>query len=199
MCPDIRAFVAMEIKDKSILDLIGHYQSELNDSIGPLKIVDRSLIHITLRFLGNITEDIAKEIYSFIDSEINQQFFSETESKIQGTLKGTGHFNKRVFFIKIEGIKELLREINKKIELKLQDFDTIKEETKKFNPHLTIARSKNRKYQRNSNSSKPNLEEFSELMNKYSNFLFGAFDVNRVVLKKSILTPKGPIYSNLEY
>ena len=100
--PKIRSFFAVELKNQQILEEIEKYQRELQKSIGPLKLVNRSLLHVTLRFLGDIDIDTAKNLYNFVESEINNIYFYQNIERI-GLLKGVGDFNKRVFFIKIHG------------------------------------------------------------------------------------------------
>ena len=137
----IRSFFAVELKNQNILDEIERYQRKLQKSIGPLKLVNRSLLHVTLRFFGDIDNETAKILYKFVETEINNKYFNPDDKKI-GILKGVGDFNKRVFFIKIHGVKELLQEIYEKINEKTRSFPEIKQETKPYTPHLTIARSK---------------------------------------------------------
>ena len=95
----IRSFFAVELKNQHILDEIEKYQRELQKSIGPLKLVNRSLLHVTLRFLGDIDVETAKILYNFVESEINNVYFNQNIEKI-GILKGVGDFNKRVFLSK---------------------------------------------------------------------------------------------------
>jgi len=197
--PKIRALFALEINNNQILDNIEKYQRELQKSIGPLKIVHRSLIHVTLRFLGNINIDTAKELYRFMDSEINNKFFDQ-ENKI-GILKGVGDFNKRVFFIKIHGVNDFLREIYEKINDKTKAFPEIKQESKPYSPHLTIARSKRKSYSHSQQKriNNPGQIGYAQLKSKFKDYEFGKWKIKKVVLKKSLLTPTGPIYSNLEF
>ena len=51
----IRAFIAIEINAAQVLSKIQEFQAQLQKSIVPLKLVAPELIHITLRFLGNIS------------------------------------------------------------------------------------------------------------------------------------------------
>ncbi|QEE16603.2 RNA 2',3'-cyclic phosphodiesterase [Promethearchaeum syntrophicum] len=196
----IRSFFAIELKSKLILDKIERYQRKLQKSIGPLKLVNRSLIHLTLRFLGDIDNETAKKLYNFMETEINNKYFNPEDEKI-GILKGVGDFNKRVFFIRILGVKELLQEIYEKINKKTQSFPEIKLETKPYTPHLTIARSKRQSHHRSRQNQKSNPGQlpYPQLKSQYKEFEFGKWNIEKVVLKKSVLTPTGPIYSNLEY
>ena len=196
----IRSFFAVELSNKQILDEIENYQKELQKSIGPLKLVNRNLIHITLRFLGNIDVETAKILYNFVESEINDPYFYQNDEKL-GILKGVGDFNKRVFFIRIQGVKEFLQEIYGKINEKTREFPEIKQESKPYTPHLTIARSKrnssHRSQQKHGNNS--GQLPYTQLKSQYKEFEFGKWKIEKVVLKKSVLTPTGPIYSNMEF
>ncbi|MDE2591018.1 MAG: RNA 2',3'-cyclic phosphodiesterase, partial [Patescibacteria group bacterium] len=55
----MRAFVAIEIQDESILDAIAKIQSEFKISATP---VSKKNMHFTLLFLGEITEDTASSV-----------------------------------------------------------------------------------------------------------------------------------------
>ncbi len=196
----IRSFFAVELKNQQILDEIEKYQRKLQKSIGSLKIVDRSLIHLTIKFLGDIDVETAKILYNYMESEINNPYFYQNHEKL-GILKGVGDFNKRVFFIRIQGVKELLQEIYEKINEKTREFPEIKQESKPYTPHLTIARSKRNSRQRSQQNHRNNSGQLSytQLKSQYKEFEFGKWKIEKVVLKKSVLTPTGPIYSNMEF
>ncbi len=196
----IRSFFAVELNNKQILNEIEKYQRELQKSIGPLKLVNRSLLHLTLRFLGNIDTETAKELYFFAESEINSNYFYQKDEKI-GILKGVGDFNKRIFFINILGVKVFLQEIYEKINDKTRYFPEIKQESKPYTPHLTIARSKRISHHRSQQNQVKNSGQlpYSQLKSQYKEFEFGKWKIEKVVLKKSVLTPTGPIYTNLEF
>jgi 2'-5' RNA ligase len=61
------------------------------------------------------------------------------------------------------------------------------EEDREFTPHLTIGRIK----------SGRNVEKLRELVTRYRGVEFGVVTVDKIKLKKSVLTPRGPIYSDL--
>ena len=56
---------------------------------------------------------------------------------------------------------------------------------KKFKPHVTIFRVKNK------------IEDMSDKLEKISGYYFGKQTVSEIKLKKSELTPNGPIYTDL--
>ena len=82
----IRAFVAVEIPNNETIDNIIVYQSELQRFMGPLKLVDRLIMHLTLQFLGDISIDTAQELYSFLKTEINPTYFGSESS--HGLIRG---------------------------------------------------------------------------------------------------------------
>jgi len=59
---------------------------------------------------------------------------------------------------------------------------------RKFSAHLTIARVKNVK----------NKEKLIQTIEKYRDIEFANIKINSIKLKKSDLTPKGPIYTTLK-
>jgi len=93
-----------------------------------------------------------------------------------------------------------LIKINHDIETKLLEFPQIKREDKPFTPHITIARAKDlRGSSPPKNRVNAGQKTYAELKQQYMTFEFGPWRLEKVVLKKSILTPKGPIYSNLSF
>ena len=194
MSNTIRAFFAVEIPKKQILDNIAQYQEELQKSIGPLKLVNPDKMHITLKFLGNIDEGVAAELYSFMMEKVNQDYIQNLQQPFKIKLKSVGDFRKRVFFVDIvEGIDHL-RRIHDILEEKTRTIPGIKQDKRKYTPHITIARNKGKGGRNN-----PGQILYKKLKHTYEETVFGEWTVSGIVLKKSVLTPQGPIYSNLQY
>ena len=110
-------------------------------------------------------------------------------------MKGVGQFNKfSVLWSKLVGDIQFLQSIKDSIEKNLFDKLHIEHDKRtKFKPHLTIARLK---------KGKINYRTFDTLKNLISenkDLEFGSFTINQVKLKKSELTPKGPIYTDLVF
>jgi 2'-5' RNA ligase len=189
----IRAFIAIEIPNIETIDNIVQFQSDLQKSVGPLKLVDRSIMHCTLQFLGDISLETAEALYNFLETEINPVHFGDEPQS--GFIRGIGDFNKRVYFVKVEGVVELLEKLADQVLEKTKEFPEIKQEDKGFEAHITVARAKDRPGYRRPTGGMP----YSELKNRYNEFEFGPWNLEKVVLKKSVLTPKGPIYTNLKF
>ncbi len=60
-------------------------------------------------------------------------------------------------------------------------------ERRRYQPHLTICRVRSGK----------NKDQLAEELLRLSDYVFGEISVDRVSLKKSVLTPSGPIYTTL--
>ena len=72
-------------------------------------------------------------------------------------------------------------------------FKIEKDKRSQFKPHLTIARLNKKKI------NYKTFEIFKNLINENKDSTFGVFKINQIRLKKSVLTPSGPIYSDLVY
>ena len=173
----MRVFIAVEILKEEILKKIQIFQKNIQIDAKPTKI---DQIHFTLKFLGEIDQvkyDQVKEIIKKIPF-----------SSFDISLKGVGGFpnfkNPRVVWIGIDknGAEKLISITNKiKIELATLGF----EKAKKFKPHLTIFRVKKK------------IGDISDIMKEYETIEFGTQSVSKIKVKRSVLSPKGPEYSDL--
>ena len=110
-------------------------------------------------------------------------------------MKGVGQFNRfSVLWIKLIGNIQFLQTIKEKVEqLLYEKLEINYDKRKEFKAHLTIGRLKSKNINYN------NFNIFKKLIQENKNLEFGIFKINGVKLKKSVLTPKGPTYSNLVY
>jgi len=133
-------------------------------------------------------------IYCYrIKREINEPIFQG--KTLEFKLKGVGQFNRfSVLWIKLIGDIEFLQNVKEKVEQLLYEKLEIKyDKRKEFKAHLTIGRL------RSKNINYNNFNIFKKLIHENKNLEFGTFKINEVKLKKSVLTPKGPTYSDLVY
>jgi len=189
----IRAFIAIELTNKNTIENITSFSSHLKQHQPKLKVVAPENFHLTVKFLGNISESLATQIYNILKQEINEDMFKGQTFNYK--LKGVGQFNKfSILWVKLIGDIPFLQQIKLSIENKLfERLNIPKDKRTQFKPHLTIGRLK---------KDKINYQTFSALKNliiENKNLEFGPFTVNQVKLKKSDLTPNGPIYSDLVY
>ncbi len=179
---DIRCFVAVEIVDTKILDNVLTLGKALTTTGAIVKLIEAQNIHITLRFLGNISRNRVEKVGKLLDEVKFYPFDVE--------LKGVGVFpNLRrvnIVWVGIErGNVELLKAFNQ-LEEKLKGIG-FKSDRRGFSPHITVARV----------SSGRNRDALVEIISDWSDREFGGFRANAIQLKKSVLTPRGPIYSTL--
>ncbi|MFW9972255.1 MAG: RNA 2',3'-cyclic phosphodiesterase [Candidatus Odinarchaeota archaeon] len=189
----IRSFIAIELEEQETIKKITSFSQRLKQNQSKLKLVEPENLHMTIKFLGNIPETLAPKIYTIIEEEINNKIFQNKTFKYY--LKGVGEFNRfSVIWIKLLGDIQFLQNIKDKIENLLFDKLKIEHDNRpKFKPHLTIGRLKKNKI------NYKTFEIFKKLIKENKDMEFGNFNINRVKLKKSQLTPKGPLYSDLVY
>ena len=173
----MRVFIAVEISNADILKKIQRFQENLQIDVKPTKI---NQIHFTLQFLGEIDEEKCEKVKDLLRTITFSQF--------NLSLKEVGGFpnlkNPRIIWIGIDkkGAEKLIK-ITNEIEMKLTSLGF--EKNKKFKPHLTIFRVKHK------------IDDISLQMKEYETIEFGTQIITKIKLKRSILSPKGPEYSDL--
>ena len=173
----MRTFVAIEVDDKDILQKIRSVQESTSFKASPIRI---DQIHFTLQFLGEIDEEKCEKVKDMLRTITFSQF--------DLSLKGVGGFpnlkNPRVIWIGADkkGAEKLI-ELAKEIEMKLTLLGF--EKDKKFKPHLTVLRVKHK------------VGDISLQMKEYEAIEFGTQVISKIKLKRSVLSPKGPEYSDL--
>ena len=189
----IRSFIAMELEDPETINKIQAFYPRLKQNQQDLKTVKPENLHMTVKFLGNIPEPLAQKIYKILREEINEDLFQG--KTLEYRLKGVGQFNKySVLWIKLVGNVQFLQKVKDTIENSLNEkLDIERDKRNKFKPHLTIGRLKKNKI------NYKTFDSFKNLIQDNKDLEFGMFTINQVKLKKSVLTPKGPIYSDLVY
>ena len=91
----------------------------------------------------------------------------------------------RVIWVGVERNRERIIEMQKALEQELEKLNFKRE--KEFSPHLTLARVKFLREK----------QKILKLISKFENVEFGELRVEKVRLKKSRLTPQGPIYTTV--
>jgi len=178
----MRAFLSLDLENIEVKKEIEKIQYELSKIKAKIKLVETSNLHFTLKFFPHIEFEDINKIIRIVD---NLQL-EEIEIKYN-KIGVFPNYNKiSVIWIGID--QESTNQISNIYNLinnKLKDSDIQKDQ--RFVPHLTIARVKNcedKKY-------------IQKVIEKYKNIIFGQEKINKIKLKKSILTSNGPIYSNL--
>ena len=178
----IRSFIAFDIDSESVIKRLSEVQKTLVNTGANLKIVKPQNIHVTMRFLGNISPNMIDSIYE----EMEKVSFTPFEIELRGlgafpTLKYA-----RVVWAGIKKDAEELEGISDQLEPRLQRLG-FKPDSRGFSPHLTIARVR----------SGRNKAELIRTIQEFEDYQFGMIKASCLRLKRSVLTPKGPIYSTL--
>lgn len=179
----MRCFIAVDLPDEIKKEIFKEIVLPLKNRNLPVKWVEKVNLHITLKFLGEISEkDVGK-----------------IKDKLQDKIKGIGRFkinlfgldyfgsfsNVRVIFVKIKDGEVYLKKLFEIIEdFSYKEIGIVKEK-RAFSGHLTIGRVKKGK--------KVFWSDLSlDLKKEY------IFWVDKITLFKSVLTPQGPIYTKIK-
>ncbi len=174
----IRTFIAVEL-DPGFSEKIRELQDKFSDF--DLKFVKPELVHITLKFLGDVDESRIPSISAALDSILCEPF----EAKVGGLGAFPKPANPRVLWLGATGNFKALHE---NVENLLKPFKIEKDE-REFTAHATLARVKFLK--------KDKKDAFINTLKELKDVELGSMWVNKVLLKKSTLTPEGPIYETL--
>lgn len=182
MSRTVRSFFAFDIEDNRIVKRISEVQGMLTNTGGDLKLVSTQNVHLTIRFLGDISLPMVDAIYEEMK---NIQF-----SPFRIEIRGLGAFPKlnypRVIWAGIKKGSNELEDIFAQLENRLKDLG-FKKDNKGFSPHLTLARVRTGR----------NKARLADLIMELDDYEFGIINAECLKLKKSDLTPRGPIYTNL--
>jgi RNA 2',3'-cyclic 3'-phosphodiesterase len=178
----VRSFISIDLEDQQVLSRVMSIMSSLQGIGADLKPVERENIHLTLKFLGNVSAHRLNEVKSSLKRLAFPAFNAE--------VKGVGAFPnlKRMNVIWV-GVNEgwsQVEQIYEQVEKLLSSLGFAKE-TRPFSPHITIARVRSGRKR----------DEVANFLQHLSEESFGTVRVDKVRLKQSILSGSGPKYSTL--
>ena len=178
----LRAFIALELPSDEILGRLVALQRDLAQLGGDVKLVEKQNLHFTVRFLGEITDEQA--------AEARTRLGSLTLNGGEVTVMGVGAFPTvtRPSVVWVGVALEDRALITQIAEVTIAALEGIGEKDERgFQPHLTLARVR----------SGRNREAISSFIRQNADRSFGRVRLNEIKLKSSVLTPKGPIYSDV--
>ena len=178
----MRCFLCIEIKKPEVITEILELQEEFKSIDCKIKFVEIENLHFTLKFLGDVEPSLVNEIYSIMQKVPFSEFQINFETV--GSFPPT---RPRVIWIGISKGRDELSSITAFLNKSLKSLG-FKPEKRKFSPHVTIGRVK---YVNDRQS-------LMKIFEKWKNKFFGVMKANSFQLKKSVLTPKGPIYTTLK-
>jgi 2'-5' RNA ligase len=178
----MRCFIAIDIP-REIKGMIGEVIDKLKGKSQGIRWVPASNIHITLKFLGSVEEEMVSEI------EMRLSAICANYRPFTATVRGAGAFPR----LKYPNVLWVGMDVPGELADLYQDIDRamaelgFEREDRKFSPHLTIARVKDRR------DSAPVVQELST----FKDTIFGTINIDEILLMRSDLKPTGAEYSKI--
>ena len=182
MPEEIRSFVAFDIDNDLVVRRFSEIQELLHKTGADLKLVQPENIHITMRFLGNISPGIVDLIHEAMKKVAFVPF--DVDIRGLGAFPNLGHVN--VIWAGIGKGSDDLRNIFDQLEPRLRGLG-FTPDTKGFSPHLTLVRVRTGRTK----------AELIQSIGDLADYEFGTIKAICLKLKESVLTPKGPTYTTL--
>jgi len=178
----MRAFMAVEVNTGLVYKIV-ELQKELAEANAMVKFVEPENFHFTFKFFGEVTQEQIDTIINMAEDKVT----AYTPFNI--TIKGTGVFPDlgyiRVIWLGVEH-PGAFSKVQKELDDNFAKMGFKKERS--YIPHLTIGRVKGMQ----------NKESLASLITEFEDITIGDMTVDRIVLKKSELTPVGPIYTDIK-
>ena len=184
----MRAFIAVNIPVEIKQDLQGEIDRLRALTRGEsVRWVRSEGIHLTLKFLGEISTSTLGEIHQTLEREVGKH------PTCTLSVGGFGCFpnrrKPRVLWIGITEDKGTLAQVQSSIHEKLVPLG-FEKEGRPFHPHLTLGRVRR-------NVSKSELTQLQDAVKEFIVGQIGQFEVREIHLIESILKPSGAEYSPL--
>ncbi|MFH1458344.1 MAG: RNA 2',3'-cyclic phosphodiesterase [Candidatus Omnitrophota bacterium] len=180
----MRTFIAIELPEE-IKESLAQLQGRLKDSKADVKWVEPKNIHLTLKFLGEINDEQLREITKILEQ------VAEKNVGFQMRISSIGVFPKmnfpRVIWVGLDKGDSETKKIATDLEERIIAVG-IPREKQTFSSHITIGRVK----------SSFNRDELVNCLKAIDSLEGKEFVVQKIILFKSILTPKGPTYEALK-
>ena len=169
----------------SIVESLDALWANLSDFAHVLHYTNKSAFHITLAFLGNVSED---------DEEV-------MSAALKSACSGFGHLSlavgqggsfpedeaARLLWLRVEGQVNRLRDLQQLVEATLTT-QSVDLGTRPFSPHVSIARVSR-------TATIVDRRRLTQLASKLDGYDAGLFDIDKIVVLASNLSPKGTLYT----
>jgi 2'-5' RNA ligase len=183
----IRAFIAIDLSQdiqNRLDDVVNKYKSQLTQI--PIRWVAASNIHLTLKFLGDLSLSNLNILTDMIQTEIS------SHHQFDISVGGSGAFpnirQPRIVWVGVEAPLELTA-IQNGIETTTGRLGYAREE-RAFSPHLTLGRVSR-------NATSQDVKAISKALESTKVGFLGATCVEKVHLYRSDLQPTGAVYTQI--
>ena len=177
----MRAFIGIEVTDE-VRAALARVQRKFKGCSAKVKWVAPANIHLTLKFLGEIDDELAGKVASAMAEAAGG-------GAVPFRVEGLGCFpprgKPRTLWAGVSDGADDVAAVFKKLDRALRPLGFEKE--RRFTPHLTIGRVKSPK----------GADELTPVIERHASTLFGACPADQMTLFRSTLTPQGAIYDVL--
>jgi len=177
-----RTFIAVDFDNPTIVEKVQEAQRRLVEAGAMMKLVEPQNLHITLWFFG----ELDRGRLDMVLREAREVKFKPFKVDVKGVGYFPGGRRVNVIWLGVEdpenGFKTLLDQLLERLPKRGFRYDK-----RGFTPHLTIGRVK---YVKDKQRLLNAIQEMKEIM-------FGEQVIDKLKVKKSTLTSRGPIYSDL--
>ncbi len=175
----MRAFLSVHLNE-ALHRSIEELQRRLTPSVEGIRWTRPQNCHLTLKFFGEIEEKTAEHIHQCLLPVIADQKPFPLELGTIGQFPPRGALS--VLWVGVTQGSEKLMQLEEEIHTALK-VANISYDKKRFKPHLTIGRSKQKVYLP------------YKTIDQYKSHRLGKIKVDALYLMESELRPKGPIYT----
>ncbi len=183
----VRSFIAIELPDSLFgqLEQVSDNLQELLEGM-PIRWIAVPNIHLTLKFLGDVSEKNIPMIKEILKTE------AASHKHFEVSVGGFGVFpnftRPRVIWVGVEAPDEL-ENLQRRIDVETARLGYVPDR-RKFNPHLTLGR-----VSRNANPKE--VRSISVVLRKQRVGFLGAVRISEVNLFRSDLGPRGAVYTKM--
>jgi 2'-5' RNA ligase len=184
----IRSFIAIELPD-DVKETVAMIIKRLRPAqYRYVKWVAPAGIHLTIKFLGNISSDQIPQITGIMKTAAGR--VTPLELRLGGLGMFPSEQRPRVIWVALEGNTEPLATMQREIEQALAPLG-FAPENREFTPHLTLGRVRD-------NASPEERKEIGGVVKAKKVDYDASFTLRELSLMKSTLTPTGAIYNRLD-
>src|SRR5208283_924262 len=174
MSEQIRSFIAFDMENEQVLSRLAAAQKLLRETGADLKLVEPQNIHVTMRFLGDISPSMVDKIHE----AMKNVKFTPFTIKLQGLgVFPSLNYPRVVWAGMTEGVEQL-KNIFTQLEPQIHALG-FPADAYGFSPHLTIARVR----------SALNKQRLAEFVTKKADYEIDIIKADCLRLKRSQLSP----------
>lgn len=182
----LRAFIAMELSPLIHQKLDQIIQILISLDVSPVRWVPAHNIHITLKFLGDVTGQQINDLSTALQKEM--PLHHPFEIHVGGLGAFPNSKRARVLWVGLQAPPELAQ-LQNRVETITAQMGFPKEE-RRFSPHLTLGRV-------NQKATPQQVKNIGEILPKAHTDSLGTTKADTVVIFRSELFPSGAVYSPL--